>query len=172
MDSKIAIWAYLKKGDYYCIHLYLFTILLFSIIASIAIFAFDFYGICSMKLSLKSVFIKGIFIETGINSMYYIRKLYKKSISNEIIFVKEYTELSSLGVISYLISRPIFGIFFYLFASILFIDFIQNISPDFSNITGSLNPWIVILAIYIGNMTGNLIDMFKDKTDKIYKLMN
>lgn len=172
MNLNYTIWARLKKRDFYLIVGYLLIILVLSIAVSIAIYVFDLNGICSMKLSLKSVFIKGIFIETAINSMYYLRRLYKKSISNEIVFVNDYDDLSSIGVIIYLTTRPLFGMLFYLFASILFIDFIQSITSNLSNITGTLNPWIIILAIYIGNMTGNLIDIFKDKTDKITKLIN
>lgn len=165
-------WASLKKRDYYGIILYLSIIHIFSVGMLIATYVFNYKEILDMILSVQAVFLKGIFVETSINSMYYLRKIYKKSISNEIMIVDSYDSLRSKGVILYFISRPIFGVLFYLFASIFFIDFIQSIAVDISNVNGTLTPWIILLGIYVGHMTGNIIDLFHDKTEKISRLTN
>lgn len=167
---EIVKWASLKKKDYYVIIAYLSLIYIFSTAMLVAIYIFDFQGICNMALSVKTVFLKGIFVETSINSMYYLRKIYKKSISKEIVIVDSYDSLEPEGIVLYFISRPLFGVLFYLFASVFFIDFIQSIATNISNVNGALTPWIVLLGIYVGHMTGNIIDLFHDKTEKISRL--
>jgi|GEM_PF-2276977 len=168
-NSLTSVWAKLKKRDYFIICVYLVCLILIGITVTILIFIFDVFNLCDSTIGLKAVFLKGIPIEITVNAIYYLRRLYKKSINSEIVFIDDYEDASSYGVLIYIFTRPVFGVLFYFLASVLFEDLINSVVRDVANINGALNPWIVLLAVYVGHTTGNIIDIINDKASKIMK---
>ena len=145
----------------------LFLLGIFSVIIALSFEYCDF---------LKNYPITSIAIMGGIgsailgNTMYYIRKLYKACIRNDIVKPCDDDEkISELGNFFYFITRPIFAIGFSLFIHISLKSSVNFITVNEAILDNGFIYLNMFLSFIVGFSTGNMIIFIEEKSKKIIK---
>lgn len=169
MDDLEGKWGTFKKKELIFINIYYILLLIIGI--CIVLIVFNDCQPIESEINFISMFKYGLGFELMMNSTYYIRKVYKECIAGTIIINNHHSFVKKLGIIIYLITRPIFGIAFFQISLIIFYNFCISLVKNIGHLNQSVIYWSIIFAIFMGYSTGKVLDLLEQKsTEFINKL--
>ncbi|OSA97135.1 UNVERIFIED_ORG: hypothetical protein B2H98_09000 [Clostridium botulinum] len=171
MDKEIRIPATLSIRNIYALFIYYFILLLLTAIFTVHIIYYHYFKLSQDSnyiINFNTILLACISFSICASSMYYIRKLYKLSLSDGIeISLCDNNNLKHLGTLCYFIIRPCFS---GIFSIILFLGLNSGILIISGNNIQSSNRLLdlyIFLSFFIGFSSGKFIKYIENKSENI-----